>query len=726
MVAGGGLGGCVLAIAAARAGIRVVLIQNRPVLGGNASSEINVMLAGANAMDFNKDARESGILEEITVETAARSPDRSCRLFEEVLWEWVTRESNVELFLNMQLTGVEKDGPRRITAVHASDTISNQKLTVKADFFADCTGDAILAHEAGASWRMGREAKSEFGESLAPDQADHKVLGCTLPFQFKDTGKPVPFTPPAHARLFPDDASLPFRNHSKPESFWWVEWGGELDPIHQYQEIRDELTKVVYGLWDHLKNRGDHGVENYALLRVGPILGKRESRRIEGPYMLTQNDVMEQRRFHDAVAYGGWPIDLHPPEGIYHPGPPAEQIFVDPYEIPFRCLYSKDIDNLLMVGRDISVSHVALGTTRVMATIATMGQAVGTAIGLCVKKGCLPRDLQKEDFRGLQQALLRDDAYLIHQRNEDLDDLARTAVAEATSDAPLRLESWNDWKPLSSGCGQLFPVTAGRLDSVQLRLRNASHAARKVGYQLYASRHVFDLAAEKPLATGSVTVAATTEAWIDLPLNLPLDRGLYWIALDRVEGVSWARQLGVEPAGTKTAAWDAETEKWIAYRGEHNIDTAYWIPFRGCHAFRLVPDSRPHMPDQALNGVSRPVDWPNAWHSDPEQSLPQSLTLRFAHSAVLQSVILTFDTDLDSRVPRRFSSHVVRRYRLWARLGESETLVAEVAENYHRRCVHTLAGVTADGLRLEVLETHGDPSARVFEVRCYAALPQAR
>ncbi len=186
--------------------------------------------------------------------------------------------------------------------------------------------------------------------------------------------------PPAFARDFSSPDAFPYREHNHLKwAPWWIEWGGELDMIHQHQEIKEELTKIVYGFWDHVKNHGDHGMENYALIRLSPILGKRESRRVEGPYMLTQNDIMKQRRFPDAVAYGGWPIDLHPPEGIYYPGAPADQTFIDPYEIPLRCLYSRDIKNLFMVGRDISVSHVALGTTRVMATIATMGQAVGTA-----------------------------------------------------------------------------------------------------------------------------------------------------------------------------------------------------------------------------------------------------------------------------------------------------------------------------------------------------------
>ncbi len=177
VVVGGGIGGVVTALAAARHGCTVTLVQDRPVLGGNASSEINVMIAGAFAMGFNKDFRETGIIEEILVENSARSPDSSCRLLDDVLWEWVSRESNIRLYLNTQVTGVLKQGEDRIAAVLALRGGSGQKLVLHAKMVADCSGDAVVAHEAGATWRMGREAKGEFNESLAQDVADKKVPG---------------------------------------------------------------------------------------------------------------------------------------------------------------------------------------------------------------------------------------------------------------------------------------------------------------------------------------------------------------------------------------------------------------------------------------------------------------------------------------------------------------------------------------------------------------------
>ena len=720
LVAGGGIGGVVTALAAARHGCTVALVHDRPVLGGNASSEINVMIAGANAMGYNKDARETGIIEEILVENQARSPDSSCRLLDDILWEWLEREPNVTLYLNAQVTGVEKDAEGRIAAVRALRE-SGRELVARCRWAADCTGDAVVAHEAGAAWRMGREAKAEFGESLAPDVADHKVLGCTLPFQFKDTGRPVKFVPPAFARDFSSPDAFPHRDHHKLKwSPWWTEWGGELDMIHQTQEIKEELTRIVYGMWDHLKNHGDHGMENHALVRISPILGKRESRRVEGPHMLTQNDVTERRAFPDAVAYGGWPIDLHPPEGIDYPGHPAEQTFIDPYEIPLRCLYSRDVPNLFLVGRDISATHVALGTTRVMATIATMGQAVGTAAGICRRDGVDPGALGPARIAELQQTLLRDDATLLRQRNEDPCDLACGAAAAATSDAPLQVAEGETWEPLASGRAQLFPVTAGRLDALHLLLRNQEAAPRRVTAVLRRAAHLFDFSPSAPVAEAAASVAPG-EAWTAFPFarELRLPRGLYWVELSREAGLSWRLTRREEPSGTKTAQRGADGA-WEAYRGRHVVETAEWVNFRGAHAFRLDPPSRPHTADQAVNGANRPGDWPNLWVSDPALPLPQSLSVAFGREVPLGEVLLAFDTDLDHRVPPRFSPRVVRDYRLWARLGGKEELVAEVAGNHHRRRRHDGGGRRADGLRLEVAATHGSPSARVYEIRAYA------
>ncbi|MCX6377594.1 MAG: FAD-dependent oxidoreductase, partial [Armatimonadetes bacterium] len=308
------------------------------------------------------------------------------------------------------------------------------------EVFADCSGDAILAPLTGAEFRVGREARSEYGESIEPEVADKKTMGMTCLFQAYDFGKPQPFEPPSWAYDFPTEADLPNRHHGWLEmGYWWVELGGENDSIHDTEKIRDELLKIVYGIWDHLKNHGDHGAANWVLDWVQFLPGKRESRRYTGDHVLTQNDVEAEGRFPDVVAYGGWTMDDHNPGGFRYKGPPT--IFhpaPSPYGIPYRCLCSKNVENLMFAGRCASMSHAAMSSTRVMGTASVMGQAVGTAAALVAKDGLTPPEIGKR-IGELQQALIRDDCYLPWVRQEFSALTTRSALKASSGDPePLR------------------------------------------------------------------------------------------------------------------------------------------------------------------------------------------------------------------------------------------------------------------------------------------------
>ena len=282
----------------------------------------------------------------------------------------------------------------RIVAVAVDRPTTEESFQIDGRYFVDASGDGLMAKTSGAEYRMGREAQAEFGESRAPELADTKTLGSTLYFTAHDAGHPVPYTAPAFARKFgPDD--LPHRRPRSPAGdfgYWWIEYGGILDTIKDAEEIRFELQRIVYGLWDHIKNVDNYGAENYVLDWVSLVPGKRESRRFVGDHILTQSDIEDQVLFPDRVCHGGWSIDLHPPEGIYSPEPPCEQpALPGVYSIPYRCLYSRNIDNLFLAGRLISVTHVAHASTRLMGTCSVGGQAVGTAAALAVRDGCTPR-----------------------------------------------------------------------------------------------------------------------------------------------------------------------------------------------------------------------------------------------------------------------------------------------------------------------------------------------
>ncbi len=399
-VVGGGLAGMCAAIAAARHGAKVALIQDRPMLGGNASSEVRMHICGAHGTNN----RETGIVEEIELENRYRNPLRNYSIWDSVLYEKVRFEPNITLLLNCTCNSLEMVGDR-IASVKGWQLTTETWHTVEADLFADCSGDSILAPLTGAPFRMGREARAEFDEDIEPENADRKTMGMSCLIQARDTGRPQVFTPPAWAYVYESDADLPHRGHDLlTTNYWWIELGGEQDAIHDTEEIRDRLLKVAFGVWDHLKNRGNHGAETWTLEWIGFLPGKRESRRYEGDVILTQNDVRAEGRFDDLVAYGGWTMDDHHPGGIdwsgeptiFHPAP-------SPFGIPYRTLYSRSISNLFVAGRNISVTHAAMSATRVMATCAVVGQAAGTAAAIAVREGTSPRGIY-EDYIGELQA----------------------------------------------------------------------------------------------------------------------------------------------------------------------------------------------------------------------------------------------------------------------------------------------------------------------------------
>jgi hypothetical protein len=438
-VVGGGMAGLCAAVAAARNGLRTILMHDRPVLGGNASSEIRMWICGAHGEHL----RETGIIEEILLDNRFRNPGASYAMWDALLHEKVAFQENLTPLLNCSCNDAVMDGDR-IVSVKGWQLTTETWHVVEATMFADCSGDSILAPLTGAEFRQGREAAAEFGESIAPATADRRTMGMSCLLQARETSRPQPFIPPPWAHTYPDDASLPHRGHDMGTNFWWIEIGGEGDSVHDAEKNRDELLKIAYGVWDHIKNRGDHGADNWELEWVGFLPGKRESRRYVGDHILTQNDVRAEGRFDDLIAYGGWSMDDHHPAGIRHPGEPT--IFhpaPSPYGIPYRCVYSRNLTNLFFAGRNISATHAAMSSTRVMATCATLGQAVGVAASLAVRHGLSPRGVHEQGIATLKQKLMTEDSYLPWNVRA-VGETTRTATLKATSGDPEPLRNGID------------------------------------------------------------------------------------------------------------------------------------------------------------------------------------------------------------------------------------------------------------------------------------------
>jgi len=724
VVVGGGLAGVCAAIAAARQGFKTAIVQDRPVFGGNSSSEIRVHATGAN--NGGAWARESGIIEEIGLENHFRNHEKFTSgminsIWDLVLLEKIKAEENLTYYLNTSAREVEMDGKSRIAAVICHQIGSERTLKIKGKYFIDCTGDGTIGAASGAVFRMGREARAEFKESLAPQEADDKTQGSSLLFRARDIGRPVKFTPPRWAEDYPTEESLNRSHQIRGKDFggyWWIEVGVPFNIIDQNEEIRDELLRHLLGVWNHIKNHGDHGAENMVLDWIGLLPGKRESRRLVGDYILTENDVKNNTAFPDRIAYGGWWIDVHtmggilakdkPPEALLGDRNKSDELKIQLYSIPLRSLYSKNIENLFFAGRNISATHIALGTTRVVLTCAIMGQAVGTAASLCLTRGVTPRELAQKHIEELQQTLIKDDCFIPDMPRRDPDDIALGDKVTATSNAFLSLEPSGDSVKLAHPRGQIFPISTEQLERVSLHLKSSLEKDTELTIEFLKASDIWHFN-EKPEERPTISkakVPAGYAGWIDFPIGKDTAKGLYRINLPPCEGISWS--LSAPLPGV------ASVYKRKGWRR--------WANSKDTFALRLDPPSFPFGPENVANGVARPEKWTNIWISDPKEGLPQSLTLDFGEEVPIGTAYLTFDTflmvDFLKFTPLQPIKECVSDYSIEIMQGGKWRTILQVEGNYQRRRIHEISPpIATRKLKVVVSKTHGDKSARIYEVR---------
>lgn len=726
IVVGGGLSGTAAAISAARNGVKVALVHERSMLGGNSASEVRLYPEANDA--YQPWIRESGIHEEFHLEDRARNHLRyregltNCH-WDLVLYEWCIREPNLTLFLNTNMHQVQMAGPRRIRSIRAIQLGTEKVFELSAAMFIDATGDGVLGYRAGADFRWGREGQREYGESLAPEKPDEKVMGNTLFFRAVDTGAPVPFTRPAWAMEFPTEKDLFARNHKDLEAgYWWIEIGAPYHPIADNEQIRHEALRALLGVWDHIKNRGDHGAENYALEFVGFWPYKRESRRIIGDVVLDQKQVQDPQLLDDAVAYGAWGIDLHKQGGILdrkeRPFVPPhnanfEKLGTLPYGISLRSLYSRNVENLFTVGRNMSASYVAFCSSRVLSTGCIVGQAAGVAAGLCRKYSTTPRQIARKHAKECQQLILRQDGHIPGVENEDDRDLARSATATASSEAPLTFPEATYPRELDRPRAQLFPVSGSRIDTVALWLESRRADAVEMQVGLRSAPHVWDFRADRDIAVAKATVPARHKGWVEFSFNQPVEpRKLYWVHAPAAPKIFW-RAVSVERGVSHATPPGASAAQKMGGTRWEQQGTGY------CFGIQLSPQSKPYGAGNVIRGTHRPDRWTNIWISEP--SLPQHLDLTWQQPVKFNTILLTFDTNTGRRenLPLFRYPDCVKDYDLQAHSGGGWKTIASGRGNYMRRCSHRFETIQTDRLRLNVLAANGAPMARVYEMRVY-------
>jgi len=781
VVVGGGLAAICAAIQAARLGCSVVLIEKDPVLGGNGGPLLGVHPSGAHS--FHPYASELGIVGEIIEEAAwQRAKIRThgqhyntSQQYETVLKQKLD-EAGVTVYRRTYGRDAETvelpGGRKRITAVIAEDTARFRTVRFEAKVgVIDGSGDGHVAMKSGASFRKGREAKSETGERSALDVADDITLGTSLTALCRRCSEPVEFIPPPGTPPFeagygrsivqgPSGKPL-FRysswNANAEFCFLWItETGGQLDTIDDDHLIYEELLKQVYSAWASLKAE-EPAAANWELTWISPKAGKRESRRFVGDVVVTQTDVENDTPWPDAVCFGGYSVDIHNPSGtdlkqvtiVFYSIPPL-------WSMPYRALYSKDVANLWLAGRLASVTHLGLGSWRLQRTMAGGGQAVGVAAALAKKHGCDNRGIFTDHLTELQQTILRHDGAIVRVPGNDPNDLARAgmhpdgrvkhgAFVEASSETEATVERADRWEPLDKPRGVQLWSWIEWIEQTEVYLRNEtdeakvveltislhqpetpwkdSHSNLRFPYERVGNRMEWgaDNSLTQFAALGSATaeVPAGFEGWVsfELVVNLPdkdpaSDEPRVNLVLSPAEGVSWAVQESrVDFARRLSLEPEAD-----AYDGAADS-----------HLYRILPAPEHGQAYNVVNGWNRrfstnPV---NAWVAAEPGEAWLALDW-YEYPVTIAEVQVTFDTltraytEMPFDCEQRVSPMCVRDYRIEVQVGDDWRELVAVKDNYHRVRRHRCEPVETERLRI-VVERVWDESipARIYEVRCY-------
>lgn len=730
-VAGGGLAGVCAAIAAARQGATVNLVQNRPMLGGNSSSEVRVWVCGATAHGAQQYARETGIMGELWRENQFTNPDGNPYYWDLAVLEAVNAEPNITLFLNTEVLEVSARGEedrRTIDSITGWMTGSERSITFLSDVFIDCTGDGVVGHLAGAQYRTGREPRAAHGESWAPEVPDNNTLGSTILFYSKDVGHPVKFVPPSFAvditaTAIPDRRVINVENNGC--AYWWIEWGGELDVVDDNERIRDELQGVIYGIWDHIKNSGRFDADNLTLEWVGSVPGKREYRRFLGDHLLTQHDVLGQTEFDDRVAFGGWSIDLHPPGGVYASERGSKHWHPDGnYHVPLRSLYSRNVTNLWMAGRNISASHVAFGSTRVMATCAVLGEAAGLGAAVALREALSPRALATDAVDILRHALVRADASVLGLADDDPANLALAGTATASSTLRhLTLDVSAGTLRLDADFGMVIPVDPA-LDGLEL-LVDAT-ADTELVVEAHRTSRPQNYLPQEFVAEARALVPRGEKQWVELDLQIdPEEAQNIFLVVRANSSISLHRCENVEPGliffthrePSADERWTDQFRHWKLILREQGV------------CLRVSSQTEAYRADNVIGGYARPYGGPNMWSSEPLQIDPEPwVEVRWDKPVAVHEVVLIMDDSLEidlinlhhHRTPHEAMPGLLRDYTVLVEDSDGWHEVAHVEQNRHRRRVHRLpTAMDAAAVRVVPRATNGEPHAHLVALRAY-------
>lgn len=698
------------ALAAARLGIDTILVHNRPVLGGNSSSEIRVWTRGATGAG-NLFSEEMGVLGILKMRNLYTNPQFNPIFWDEVLLDAVLGQENITLLLNTNVERMEcSDGCiKQISGVQQASEI---EYILEGKMFIDATGDGILGEQSGVPYQVGNCIYD--GENRKQQK---ELLSSSILYYVKDAGEPVSFVPPDYAYDMGYIESLVNKGgriiseKQTGSDCWWFEYGGFQNTISDSQQITIELKKLVLGIWNYIKNSGKYPeAENCTLEWLGSIPGKRESRRMVTQYLLSKQDIFDSREFEDGAFYGGWYMDFHPPGGLNSNEENCTQIPVSIYQIPLRCLYNAKVKNLLLAGRNIGTRQEAFSTSRVMNTCALSGQAAATLAWKCIREKKDPADLSKVEIKEIIETLLREDMFIPGKKGEGENDLARNAVISASSEYYIKDIPAEEFFSLEEGGFLTVPASDETLVMVRMKnLLQESPVQMKTEY--FMSNLPSCLKPGKNVKEEIIQIEPG-EQWVKIELPEEAKDQFCTIVFEKNEYVkirlNALQNPGILCGNEKQPEYRNPCIKWNA----HGI----------------------YSPQNVVNGYSRPYKGANMWCSDEEKN--PWILLEWKEKIMFRELRIFFDPELSMEIPsscagRWDDSHrfVMRRgmppqlfrdFRIETFSDGRWKILTEVSNNWQRMIVLEFKeDIPAEKLRITLNRTWGDPRAHLYQISVY-------
>lgn len=696
------------AIAAARQGRTVSLIQNRPVLGGNSSSEIRVWTRGSTG-GGNLFSEEMGILGELKLANQYKNPEGNPILWDEIVLDAVYQEHAISLFLNTLVVDVaHQDG--HIQSLTALEINSERRFQFRSPVYVDATGDGFIAASAGLPYVIGKECNGTYGEEHAPAQFEPTTQGCTILMTFIKREKAVTFVPPSYA--YPIEYIEKLLNNggrmvsekSNGCDFWWVEFGGQKDTINEIASITLELKRLTLGIYNYIKNSGKFDADTLELNWTGSLPGKRESRRFVTEYVLTETDILQNRTFDDVAFHGGWYLDFHPSEGIYSKADFCTQIPVDLYGIPLRCLFSSQIDNLLVCGRILGASHAAFASTRIMDTCALSGQAAGTAASVLVSDQLKTPDLlDKSVYARIQALLVEGDMLLPGYHQETISENIHVEASSVIDGLPGKecgaLSCHRD-------CFLAIPTELAAVSSLFLDAKQEALLQVSYRYAALPSRN----SKQGEWFHGMLELKQGRTS-VDLARFSRKEDAYLLLVLHASHGVS-IPLVNKDLVGVLCGLRDSAT---------------YHHPLLSIRSFVS------YGPENLINGHSRPYNRAHIWLSGKDEQ--PTIRLNLEKSRSITAISLFFDCGLSeemvsSRVadvdPHHniqlrsgVSPNLVRDFDVYVRIGDEDVLVRRIRDNYQRHVMVRFECCDTASLLIRFLRTHGSEHTGVYAIRIH-------